>query len=178
MQLFYALRAEHAKIFLLARTWPPSLLVQCHRDADRTVKRQMRKVVPNSAETVFFRDCLLRTPGRSSRDPGCTLSPVITIAMLAFCNLKNPYRSFIVQAVFRTPVCRQRPSAQRFPPPVFIESLSCGVTHVSSLATHLQRARPTLIMRLLPDAVVSDASDCSLARPQGWAIFSSPYESG
>ena len=53
MQLFYALRAEHAKIFLLARTWPPSLLVQCHRDADRTVKRQMRKVVPNSAETVF-----------------------------------------------------------------------------------------------------------------------------
>ena len=119
MQLFYALRAEHAKIFLLARTWPPSLLVQCHRDADRTVKRQMRKVVPNSAETVFFRDCLLRTPGRSSRDPGCTLSPVITIAMLAFCNLKNPYRSFIVQAVFRTPVCRQRPSAQRFPPPCF-----------------------------------------------------------
>ena len=56
-------------------------------------------------------------------------------------------------------------------PPVSIESLSCGVTHVSSLATHSRRARPTLIVRLLPDAVVSDASDCSLAHPQGWAIF-------
>jgi hypothetical protein len=36
--------------------------------------------------------------------PGRKLSPVITIAMLAFCNLKNPYRSFIVQAVFRAPI--------------------------------------------------------------------------
>jgi len=68
MQLFYAFRAEHAKIFLLARAWPPSLSVQCHRDADRTAKRQMRKVRSAQRRNGFFRDCLIRMPGRSPMD--------------------------------------------------------------------------------------------------------------
>ena len=111
MQLFYAFRAEHAKIFLLAGAWPPSLSLQCHRDADRGETPDAKKSFRTAPKRFFQR--LLNTDAWPLTDgPGRELSPVITIAMSALCNLKNPYRSLIVQAVFRAPVCRQRPTAR------------------------------------------------------------------